>query len=776
MAKPRKKTRPSSRARSSSKQALDGDLFRIVAETATDVIITIDEQNRILFVNPAVKNILGYGPEELLGHEVSILMPEYSRELHRAPIQQHLARGQTRISWKAALMTGLHRDGREIPLEVSFGEQVRSGTRIFTGILRDVSERRRASEELRQSREKYARMIQSSPDAVTLRTLPERRYLEINEGFTRLTGYTAEEVIGKTSAELHVWADPDQRRQTLDRILREGEVHEEEFRFRTKSGEIRYGQLAAVSLLVGDQRCMLSTTRDITERKQAEELLRRSEANFRSLVQDAPFGILRATLDGEILHANPALVSMLGYDSEAELSRLNLERDIYCDPQQRQHLIEENAQKDDFHNVEVQWKRKDGKAITVLLSGHRVAGSDHRPAYYEIFAEDITSRRTLERQLLQSQKMEAIGRLAGGIAHDFNNLLGVVLGHVEILEKQTARDAVLRKSVEAINGATQRAAALTMQLLAFSRKQVAAPKILDLNASVREIEKLLRRVIGEDIQLIFRLQPNLGTIQIDPGHLDQILMNLVVNSRDAMPHGGKLILETSAAMLDESYVGHHLGAAKGPFIVLSLSDTGCGMDQETLSHIFEPFFTTKEQGKGTGLGLSTVYGIVKQNHAYIMAYSEPGQGTTFKIYFPRVSGAPEAPRPSGWKSETPGGKETVLLVEDERALRELTRGLLESAGYTVLEAAGVEDAIHLAESSQSKIDLLLTDVVMPGMDGHQLSRELTSRFSTLKVLYMSGYTDDVIAHRGVLNQGMQLLQKPFGRAALLGKVREVLDS
>ncbi|HET7151901.1 MAG TPA: PAS domain S-box protein, partial [Candidatus Acidoferrum sp.] len=234
MAKLGKKTRPSSRtARSSSKQALGGDLFRIVAETATDVIITINEQNRILFVNPAVKNILDYGPEELLGREVSVLMPEYSRELHRAAIQPHLTTGQRHISWKAALMTGLHRDGREIPLEVSFGEQVRSGTRVFACILRDVSERRRASEELRQSREKYARMIQSSPDAITLRTLPERRYLEINEGFTRLTGYTAEEVIGKTSAEISVWADPDQRRQTLDKILRDGEVHEEEFRFRT---------------------------------------------------------------------------------------------------------------------------------------------------------------------------------------------------------------------------------------------------------------------------------------------------------------------------------------------------------------------------------------------------------------------------------------------------------------------------------------------------------------------------------------------------------------
>jgi len=451
-------------------------------------------------------------------------------------------------------------------------------------------------------------------------------------------------------------------------------------------------------------------------------------------------------------------------------------RDIYHEPKQRERLVEENSQKKDFHNLEVQWKRRDGEVITAMLSGHRVTGTDHAPSYYEVFAEDITARRILERQLLQSQKMEAIGRLAGGIAHDFNNLLGVVLGHTEILEDYAGRDSRLRQSVEAIHNATKRASSLTMQLLAFSRKQVVEPKILDLNASVREIEKLLHRVIGEDIQLIIRLQPDLGAMQIDPGQLDQILMNLVVNARDAMPNGGKLILETSDVTLEEPYVGQHLGAATGSFVLLSISDTGCGMDQETLSHIFEPFFTTKEKGKGTGLGLSTVYGIVKQCGGYVMAYSELSRGTTFKIYFPRCSGVPEALRPPDWRAEVPGGKETVLLVEDETALRELTCGLLERAGYTVLEAANVEDAIQLSENAECKIDLLLTDVVMPGMDGHELSHYLTSRSPALKVLYMSGYTDDVIVHRGVLDRGTTLLQKPFGRSALLGKVREVLDS
>src|SRR6266581_5801227 len=462
MPKPSKKTgHRSSQRDASSKQAADGELFRIVAETATDVIITIDEQSRILFVNAAVENVFGYPPKELVGREITILMPEYLRELHRTSISRYLATGQKHISWTAAALTGLHRSGREVPLEVSFGERVRRGKRIFTGFIRDVSERHHAQEDLHQSQEKYARMIQASPDAITLRTLPERLYLEVNEGFCRMTGYTAEEVLGKTSAELNVWADPDERRGTVEKILREGEIHEEEFRFRTKAGEVRFGQLAAVRVVVGNQQCMLSVTREINARKHAEGELRRSEANFRSLVDDAPFGVLQATLDGRVLQVNPALIRMLGYDSEAEICKLNM-RDIYHEPKQRERLVEENSQKKDFHNLEVQWKRRDGEVITAMLSGHRVTGTDHAPSYYEVFAEDITARRILERQLLQSQKMEAIGRLAGGIAHDFNNLLGVVLGHTEILEDYAGRDSRLRQSVEAIHNATKRASSLTM--------------------------------------------------------------------------------------------------------------------------------------------------------------------------------------------------------------------------------------------------------------------------------------------------------------------------
>lgn len=758
------------------KHETNDDLFRILAETATDAIVTIDQDSAILFVNPATERIFGYASSELLGRGITMLMPEYLRELHRTAVRRYVATGEKHISWTGVELTGLHKSGREIPVEVSFGEQLREGRRIFTGIIRDASERRRAEEELRQAKEKYARMIQSSPDAITLRTLPERRYLEVNEGFTRMTGYTAEEVLGRTSSELNLWVDPGRHQRTLEEVLLKGEVRAVEFPFRKKSGEIRYGQLAAAQVIVGNQPCILSITRDITERKLAEQELRSSEANFRLLVEDAPFGIFRVTLEGRILQANAAMVTMLGYSSEAELVNRNMAAGICRDPNQWPRLIDEHAQEQGFRNVEVEWMRKDGRSISVVLTGHIVVGSRDAPAGFEVFAEDVTERRTLERQFLQSQKMEAIGRLAGGIAHDFNNFLGVILGHAEALDQRTAGDPALHESVQAIRGATERAAALTTQLLAFSRKQVMTPKILDLNGSVREMEKLLCRVLGEDIELILRLQPELGTVQLDPGQLDQVLMNLAVNARDAMPNGGKLILETADVTLDESYLGRHPGAASGPFVMLTVSDTGTGMDRETLSHIFEPFFTTKEIGKGTGLGLATVYGIVKQSGGYIMAYSEPGHGTSFKLYFPRVSGTPEVSRPSDNGPAVLTGTETVLLVEDNTALRAPTRMLLEGAGYRVLEASNGEEAVRIAKRSGCAIDLLLTDVVMPDMDGNELARRLGSFCQTLKVLYVSGYAHDVIVHRGIRVEGTRLLQKPFSRNALLRSVREALST
>jgi PAS domain S-box-containing protein len=382
---------------------------------------------------------------------------------------------------------------------------------------------------------------------------------------------------------------------------------------------------------------------------------------------------------------------------------------------------------------------------------------------------------TKEEELRQSQKIEAVGRLAGGIAHDFNNLLTVINGYSQLLLGRLGPDAPDRAEIEEISTAGGRAAALTRQLLAFSRKQVLQPRVLELNAVVTNMERMLRPMIGEDIELYTVLQPQLGRVLADPGQIEQVLMNLAVNARDAMPQGGRLTIETSNVELNETYARRLLTMTPGPHVLLAVSDTGCGMDKETQEHIFEPFFTTKEQGKGTGLGLSTVYGIVKQSGGSIWVYSEPGRGTTFKIYLPRVEEPTESVEPDTARARLPNGTETILLVEDEAGVRSLARASLQVYGYRVLEAANGDEAIRIFDRRQDAIHLLVTDMVMPGMDGRALSERLSARLPGLKVLYLSGYAEGAIVHNGVLNAGMAFLQKPFTPLSLARKVRAVLD-
>ena len=396
---------------------------------------------------------------------------------------------------------------------------------------------------------------------------------------------------------------------------------------------------------------------------------------------------------------------------------------------------------------------------------------------FEIFMEDITETRTLELQLHQAQKMEAIGRLAGGIAHDFNNLLMVISGYSEFLLERLGPDPRLRGPAQEISNATQRATSLTRQLLAFSRKQILAPKVLDLNEAVTENLKMLTRMIGEDIDLVMVPGPALGAVRADPGQIDQVIMNLAVNARDAMPQGGKLTIETANVTLDESFARIHSPLVPGEYVMLSISDTGTGMDSETQSRIFEPFFTTKG-AKGTGLGLSTVYGIVKQSGAYIFVESQPQRGTAFRAYFPRadvreeVAAVPEFPG----LPRAERGQETILLVEDEVNLRHLARQYLEKQGYRILEAEDGAAALQIAAGHKDKIDLLLTDVVMPGMNGRELATQITAQRPDVRVLYMSGYTENAIGHDGLLDAGITLLQKPFSLPTLKDRVRELMDS
>jgi len=509
--------------------------------------------------------------------------------------------------------------------------------------------------------------------------------------------------------------------------------------------------------------------------RSAQEGLRRSEVNFRSLVTNAPYGICRCDATGVLLSANPALVSMLGYGSSSELVGRSLPT-LYAESQQWFTAADYFRSSQRFTGLIAEWLRKDGSTIIARLSG-RTIRDEKNNTFFELFAEDITEHRTLEQQLRQAQKMEAVGRLAGGIAHDFNNLLMVISGYCEFLLERIGPDPAVRGPAQEIAKAAKRATSLTVQLLAFSRKQMLAPKLLDLNAVVTENLKLLTRLIGEDIDLVMIPGGELGLVKADPGQIEQVIMNLAVNARDAMPRGGNLVIETANVRLDESYTRTHAGVEAGEYVMIAVSDSGVGMDIETQSHIFEPFFTTKGP-KGTGLGLSTVYGIIKQSGGYIWVYSELNKGTTFKVYLPRVSGAGEvvAPQLPVPLAETVPGHETILLVEDESTVRELTQQYLQAQGYTVFEAADPNIAMQISAAHSGPIHLLLTDVIMPGMNGRELAQRITASRSETRVLYMSGYTENAIGHNGTLEPGINLLQKPFTLPSLRARVRQALDT
>jgi PAS domain S-box-containing protein len=509
----------------------------------------------------------------------------------------------------------------------------------------------------------------------------------------------------------------------------------------------------------------------------AQDNLRLSELNFRSLVTNAPYGICRCDSTGKILDANPAFLQLLGHTSVNQLVGQHI-FGLYAENDQWFELADFLRSAEPFKGLTAEWKRKDATTTLVRISGRSVSSGPEGGVVFELFAEDVTERRVLEQQLRQSQKMEAVGRLAGGIAHDFNNLLMVISGYSEFLLERLGAEPHLRGPAQEIASAAERASSLTRQLLAFSRKQMLAPRIVNLNDVATENIKMLTRMIGEDIDLVMVPGPSLWPVRADAGQIEQVIMNLAVNARDAMPSGGKLTIETSNITLDEDYARGHAPLPAGDYVMVAISDTGDGMDNETQSHIFEPFFTTKGT-KGTGLGLSTVYGIIKQSGGYIWVHSEVGKGTTFKIYLPRVAStgqaAAQVAAPVEYRKVEPG-TETILLVEDEANLRYLARQYLEKQGYKVIEAADGAVAMQIAVAHDKVIHLLLTDVIMPGLNGRELAQRICEIRPNVKVLYMSGYTENMIGHDGVLDDGVRLLQKPFNLRDLKSIVREVLDS
>jgi len=524
---------------------------------------------------------------------------------------------------------------------------------------------------------------------------------------------------------------------------------------------------------------LLLTIRRAIERQETVTALQESEERYRSLFERVPIGLYRTTAEGKILDVNPALAEMLGYPDGESLRGASVP-DSYLGSGDRQQWVTEMEQKGIVRAYETLWRRADGASLWVYESAVAVRDAAGQILYYEGAVQDISERKEAQRRLVQAEKMSAIGQLAGGIAHDFHNLLTVIHLSIRLLEKQLHPQDPLWTHVQRIQDAGQRATALTRQLLSFSRKEVVELRLLNLNEVIGDLSKMLQRIIGEDIELVMDLAEDLWPVHADPSQVDQVLMNVVVNARDAMPGGGRLIIETANVVLDEGHARRHLDARPGAHVQLTLADTGVGMDETVKARIFEPFFTTKERGKGTGLGLATVYGIVTQSEGHIVVDSEPGHGTTFRIYWPRAEVGAEAKaraktEPSALAS-TSNSNATILLVEDSDDVRELTVDILREEGYRVLAAGDGAEALRLARDHEGPIHLLLTDVVMPHMSGQELAKQIKLLQSEIKILYISGYTDDRIAHHGVLEEGVAFLRKPFDLESLTQKVQATLDA
>jgi two-component system, cell cycle sensor histidine kinase and response regulator CckA len=658
---------------------------------------------------------------------------------------------------------------------VRLAEALAGPAAVAVANARLYDESQRAERALRASEEKFVKAFRSSPVPMTLATFPEGRFVDVNEAFVRASGY-GREALGRTTAELGSWPDEGRRRQLLDKLQQSQRVTDEEFNYRTRSGEIRTGLISMELVDLGGAPHVLAASFDITERKRMEAALRASEERFLAFFRLSPIPMSIATLDeGRLVYVNDAYARLTGYRGEELVGKTTVELGI-ADAETRSEFIRVYVETGTIRNREHSFRTRSGEQRTVLFSADivEIEGAPH----VLLAAVDITDYRRLQEELRQAQKMEAIGQLAGGVAHDFNNMLMAITAHCDVLGLelgggQPVPAEPIRQAVDDIQQVAGKAANLTRQLLTFSRKQSLQPRALDLNTVVEEWQRLLRRLIGSAVEIRFQPGEGLGRVEGDPGAIEQVLMNLCLNARDAMPEGGVLTIATANEALDLPLRTPHGEVAPGRYVALTVADTGMGMDLATRERIFEPFFTTKAPGKGTGLGLSTVYGIVGQSGGSILVTSEKGAGSTFRILLPRTDGALDAPV-ERMATVPARGTETILFVEDNDEVQQMAAEYLESVGYTVLTARNAAEAEARAdEVGGNTLDLLLTDVELPGASGPLLAKQLAAERPGLKVLFLSGQAHYALERYSV--SPADILEKPFPLAVLAERVRVALD-
>jgi PAS domain S-box-containing protein len=747
-------------------RALTGAVF----ECALDGVIVMDALGRVLDFNPAAEAIFGYRQSEVVGEQMAeLLIPLSLRAAHHRGFARYLESGEDVILGKRIELPGMRADGSEFPAELAIVRVPLEGSPVFAGFVRDISARKEAERAASQ----LAAIVEFSDDAIIATEL-DGTILTWNRGAERLYGFSAAEMVGAAPGSVRQLFPPGREDEYSGIVeqLRRGAGLEQFETVRARKD----GSLVDVSLTLspirapdGGLRAVSVIARDISERVRAEQALRRAEESYRLLFEGHPHpmwvvdpGSLR------FLAVNRAAIADYGYSREEFLAMTIVDVQAAEDRSALEELLRDQASGAPAARV-WQQRKKDGELIDVAVTAS-VIEFEGRSARL-IVAEDVTQRNRLEEQLRQSQRLEAIGSLAGGIAHDFNNILLVIRGYSALLLDDLS-DERIRASVEQIDRAAERAAEFTHQLLAFSRQQVLQLEVTDLNSLVDETLQMLDRMLGEDVAVDVQLGPDLDSILIDRGQLTQAILNLVVNAREAMPDGGTLTIRTANVELDETYAASHDEVTPGSHVLLQVTDSGAGIDAENKRRVFEPFFTTKPDG--TGLGLAGVYGLVKQSHGHISLYSEPPMGATFKLYFP-ASNAEQPPKAAQPAVRSLKGDETILLVEDTEMVRSLVARALASYGYTVLAAADAAEALEVAERQPESIDLLLTDVVMPGINGRELAERLLAKYPHVKVLFTSGYPADTIIRHGIADANTAFLEKPYLPDELARKIREVID-